>query len=424
VLSVKPFRVQFRAPAENATNADFTPDSHEIVFISSVTHAGRQIFAYASQTAQLERWSIAGRSRISSTKVALPACETVELAPDGKVAACVDFAGTLRLVDTATGGAIFEKKKFGRRYLSPDRSLREAGDPGSARIEFSPDGRFVIVLPKGALGIPLAWDLGERRPVDLKGPFKDLDRVTFAFIAPGQLLVQRLHYGWRTVEVSKVLALPSGKTLSQTVVRGGGFSRAADPRFVLVHSFRSTGVRAVELRTGQAIENKAPLLDVFGDRYVSERADGRLALYQKPEVQSVGSAIVLGELPSTDGVVRTSGQVVRAEDGQFVVQTGDRREVTLLTSADTKWLDGAAAISPDSIAPGEFVDVESTGNDDEEFQAMTVNRRPAPPQAAALAQEAPDNPVESGCDAAVSARRTTPGGAVCRTAGLHVCSSA
>ncbi len=36
VLTVRPFQILFRMPAENATLAQFTPDSTEVVFVSSV----------------------------------------------------------------------------------------------------------------------------------------------------------------------------------------------------------------------------------------------------------------------------------------------------------------------------------------------------------------------------------------------------
>ncbi len=41
VLAVRPFAVLFRIPAQDATDAQFTPDSREVVFVRSVAHVER-----------------------------------------------------------------------------------------------------------------------------------------------------------------------------------------------------------------------------------------------------------------------------------------------------------------------------------------------------------------------------------------------
>jgi hypothetical protein len=161
-----------------------------------------------------------------------------------------------------------------------------------------------------------------------------------------------------------------------------------------VSTLEPPSFRAFELNTGQIIENETSALDVFGGRYVAERADGELELYEKGHGQSPGDPIQLGKIGRGDAIVQTSGQVVRMDDKQFVVRTDDRREVTLLISDGTKFFDGPDAIAPREIRPGEFVDVESTETDDEEFQAMKVERHPAPQRHAdeALKPSAPNEP--------------------------------
>jgi hypothetical protein len=88
------------------------------------------------------------------------ACGAAGLSPDGLVVACVDFSGTLRLIDVASSETFFEKKKFCTKIVQGSGpAMRISGDPGSARIDFSPDGHYAIVAPKNADGSPMAWDL-------------------------------------------------------------------------------------------------------------------------------------------------------------------------------------------------------------------------------------------------------------------------
>ena len=97
VLSVQPFAIQFRAPAQNASLAEFTPDSQQLVFVSGATHVDATKLALAPSTARVERWSVADRVQVESTEIREPPCVVQSLSPDGRIVGCVDFAGTLRL---------------------------------------------------------------------------------------------------------------------------------------------------------------------------------------------------------------------------------------------------------------------------------------------------------------------------------------
>src|SRR5579863_9178830 len=69
VLTVEPFAILFRVPAQYATDAQFTPDSTSVVFASSVARVDSQKIALAKSAAQVEQWSIADRARVQSTKL-------------------------------------------------------------------------------------------------------------------------------------------------------------------------------------------------------------------------------------------------------------------------------------------------------------------------------------------------------------------
>ena len=158
VLSVQPFAVVFQAPAQSATLADFTPDSHQILFASSLTQVSSQQIAVVTSPAHVERWSIADRARIGFTEISLPACGTMELSPDGSCLACDDLVGVFHLYAVASGATVLERKYFGQAVLGyvlggnhpddPRYNVQFDGKIGSALIAFSTDGRYLVAVPE------------------------------------------------------------------------------------------------------------------------------------------------------------------------------------------------------------------------------------------------------------------------------------
>src|SRR5258708_6563245 len=98
ILTVKPLAVLFRVTAEKARSAGFTPDSQDVVFVSSAQH--------------VERWHVANNTRIGDTEVTLPPCKTAALSLDGRAMACVDSEGTVGLVDLVSNEVRLWKKKL------------------------------------------------------------------------------------------------------------------------------------------------------------------------------------------------------------------------------------------------------------------------------------------------------------------------
>ena len=323
VLTVQPFRVVLRAPAQDASLADFTPDSQHVVFVSSV--ASLQLTS-GGGAAHMERWSIADQARVDFTAMQPQGCSSNGLSPDGRFLVCVNARGTLRIIEVATGETIFEKQKFGVKWvIYTDQSQgnpafnAQVGDPGSARIDFSPDGHFLIASPKAADGATVAFDLAERTVLKLQGQLKELTTsVDYTFLGADRVLM-----GGPTA----VLAFPSAEVLLRPhIMPGGRMSRAADPRFVLMfpwgpwghykkvfadpsgypgtRSFEEytpledPGMGALELDTGKAIVTKTPPLDVFGNYYAAELTDGRLGLYDRGK--GLQAAVTLDELQRTD----------------------------------------------------------------------------------------------------------------------------
>ena len=335
VLTVRPFEILFRIPAENATLAQFTPDSTEIVFVSSVPRVDPQQVVLSANPAHVERWNIVGRTRTALTEVALHSCGTAALSPDGGLVVCDDFQGTLRLIKVTSGETAFEKKKFAQReYLGtlarpcPCSTCKITlvtpdcfeGDPGAAVIGFSPDARFMIAEPVFE-GPPIAWDLYQRRTLPLMGELKRLRKSTvqmvssyalpFAFVAPDLVLLypmkpqskedQRNH-----VIPTELVSFPLGTVVSKLKLpRSPDLFPAADSNFVLIGRFgppidgtadfppasgptplaryaKSTWTAAVEFRSGrEAITSNQLALDVLGHYYVAEPIPGEVGLYER-----------------------------------------------------------------------------------------------------------------------------------------------
>ena len=169
MLTVQPFAVLLHVPSEKAGLADFTPDSRQIVFVSLPMLVDSLRSAFSSSAAHVERWSVTDHARVSFIKIPWRACGTQELSPDGRVLACVDFEGTLRLIDVSSAQAMIEKKRFVQLVVlydyTSDVPLPNGviGDPGSARMDFSPDGRFLIADPRGGHGSAVVCNLHETR---------------------------------------------------------------------------------------------------------------------------------------------------------------------------------------------------------------------------------------------------------------------
>jgi len=304
VLTLSPFAVLFGIHAVDATDAQFTPDSLDITFISTFTRVSPQRITYVKSAAHIERWSIAEKKRIAYVDIPASGCGTAALSPDGRTFVCNDFEGTLRIVDTDRSQTIFEKTQFIRFVvqctitpgIGPDQPCdRLAGDLGAAEFRFSPDGRFLIAVPFNAKGRTIVWDLKNQAVVKLTGALKQLQKrprpLLCSFTSSDRLLIACTWWPIRHGAVlAKLISFPSGKTLSRPRIPLGPVHRAADPNYVLVRPFGRNAftddpnagrAAAAEIDTGNVIISDTPALDVFGGFYVAEPSPGVVGLYER-----------------------------------------------------------------------------------------------------------------------------------------------
>ncbi|MBV9957858.1 MAG: WD40 repeat domain-containing protein, partial [Acidobacteria bacterium] len=147
VLSREPFAVLFQIAATDIFNAQFTPDSQQVIFYNAEM--------------RIQTWSISERKQVSAQQLsAAKSCEQTKLSPDGKTLACLESSGDLVLYDIATSAQLFRKDSFYsavaniRQVIVNIGSLRKL-DTDDLRMsfidmEFSPDGRYFVSSSLGA----------------------------------------------------------------------------------------------------------------------------------------------------------------------------------------------------------------------------------------------------------------------------------
>jgi hypothetical protein len=95
VLSVEPFRVAFRVPAENASDTEFTSDGH-FVFLTGASHASSRELTYVHSPARRVRADAEAAEADRSTATSAFPCRFARSCcrPNPKVAISITTSGT------------------------------------------------------------------------------------------------------------------------------------------------------------------------------------------------------------------------------------------------------------------------------------------------------------------------------------------
>ncbi len=299
VFTAHPLAILFRISTDDATDAQFTPDSTQVVFVRPITRVSPDRIAFVNSPPHVERWDVGAGARSASAQIPMLGCGTVGLSPDGHTLACEDFEGTLRILDVPSGDIVLEKKQFVKLVpiysVNPIYGNQELpnghflGDLGQAGFHFSPGGRLFVARPDGA-GKVLAWDVQQRQPAKLPGALGRIRNMdsTFGFVSADRVLVAYEFEAPATVR-ARLVAIPSGKVLSRPRIPRGGFRTAADPHFAIIRPFGKYAryndpnprAAAVEIATGEVIISETRALDVFGRYYVAEPSPGVVGLYER-----------------------------------------------------------------------------------------------------------------------------------------------
>jgi WD40 repeat protein len=134
VISRDRLTVLFRIDQPEVLEAQFTPDSMNIVF--------------RTRSLRVERWEVATQKLVSAQDVSISGgCRQVVLSPDGKWLGCLSPNLSLKLVEVSSSNTVFEKTDFRELSYLADVKKVFAFEPflsGLIQMQFSPNGRYFL----------------------------------------------------------------------------------------------------------------------------------------------------------------------------------------------------------------------------------------------------------------------------------------
>ncbi|HEY2859116.1 MAG TPA: M48 family metalloprotease [Terracidiphilus sp.] len=274
ILSRAPLKLLFSIDAEDAENANFSPDS------------SRVSFQYGDR--RVESWDIAKQTRISAHDlVEYRGCYVGMLAPDGKTFACLkpENEGVgISLLDVDTERVFYEDKKL-NEY---------PGFGNHGEIAFSPDGSIMLALVGGR---SFAFDLAQRKQISLHGHLSELIAGRVAFVGNNKLAFQCGNS--QTTKDGAVFntmcfdSFPSGEKLGKFPIGDQWVRSISHGDQVLVGPAGENAAILIDPATG-TIQRAFRLstLDLYDQALASETAKGELALKE-----STAGGIEKVELP-------------------------------------------------------------------------------------------------------------------------------
>jgi hypothetical protein len=297
VLSREPFAPLFRIEVADAYNANFTPDSKEVVFYTD--------------NLRVERWSVAEQKMLDAKEVVVRrGCMQTSLSPDGKYLACLSPNPPyfdLNLINVQTGETALQKKEF----YSPNffqilmiidalgsRGRGDSTDIGLelVRMGFSTDARYFMA---GYLGhdhmnpnlkswVGEAVDLNTFAKVSIPDSMKKLIAGGFTFIGNDRIAAVNIE----DYRKSAILTFPKGELVAEYPMRG----RLEAPtlgNYLLIRPIKDFALGVMNLDTKVIFKaNKQPALDIYGDIFVAEMRNGELGLYRMEKNEVVATALL------------------------------------------------------------------------------------------------------------------------------------
>ena len=293
ILNREPLKPIWRFDAAEAGPAQFTPDSQAVILL----------FGGLYSSPRVERWDIASQRRTEVHEIYVrDGCLHSKVAPDGRTLFCLTREITsnevrfdLELYDIATGTSFFQKKGWIKidsasiwrnfRLMAELENLTEKWLSQLSPSAFSPDGRFFLARgPQGSV----AMDLSSRSEIGLPGNIKGLLDYSFAFLANGNLAGVAGSAG----EKSEVVEFPSGRVVYKDLKIGGSqLDRAAHGDYLVLRPIKDHPIGIFDLKQNKIVlASKRSALDLWNDRYIAERLDGELQVFELATVTPVEHA--------------------------------------------------------------------------------------------------------------------------------------
>jgi len=293
ILTREPFAAVFRAEAEDARAAHFTPDSRGFVFYTD--------------NLRVERWDIASQKQSDVKEVVVRrGCLQTSISPDGKYLACFGPEFDLNVMDVSTGQSVFRKKDFWiPNYWRGLGLLMQlyAADTDSTdmglhviSMAFSPDARYFVAasVSVGALDRihthvnSAALDMTTLAKVSLPDSVENLVSDEFAFVGPARVVgVNPSNF-----RKSAMVSFPDGKPLAEFPL-GGRLEGATQGDYVFTRPFKEFAVAVLDINKNvfSKVSEKGAM-DIYGDEMVAELRNGEVGLYKLEKSQLVASAVL------------------------------------------------------------------------------------------------------------------------------------
>jgi hypothetical protein len=324
VLAREPLAFLFRIDAVDALNAQFSPDSHSVVFYT--------------RGLRVERWNISEQRLDDVQEVyVFGGCVQTALSPDGNFVACLrrnrdtySFLDFL-LFDVRTGSAVFTKKTFARpgvwieTYVNYLRYLELQNGPTVVPMAFSPDARYFIA---GQYEAHLMLDLKSLSEIPVPGALRRVTSTSFAFVGPDQIVGS----DGQDLEHASLVRVPSGEVTSSDIpIKGRALYPASKGPYVIVRPMEKAPIGLMDLKAKRIVmASRTDALDIYDSEFVEERTNGEVGLYtqagQKPTATLTLPRSPLARLESVAVApkVRTIAMSVRSRGAVWDLTSGER----------------------------------------------------------------------------------------------------
>lgn len=402
VLSRTRFSPPLRGPA---TQVRFSPDGHflfvqfdsgifvltrEPLAVQSWIYApgiltprfakAAQTLILATQNLEIARWSLVGNRQIER-RAMNPAdgCVISDLSQDGSLAACLDPNLVLRVYETTTGKQIVAESA---KHLIPAfsaalvqrsestayshmigyaiaDSMRALGsqDLFGWRLEFSPNGRYVLLLSRGQKA--LAIDLIARKTIRLPSTIEKHPDAPMCFVSENKLVI----FEPERAGAGRIIEFPSGLVVQNFMFAATSVEAATQEEYLLLSTITPEGrreVRVLEPDTGKIVKTALDTtLDVWNDLLAVYTDDGAMQLIQFSENETRASTMLpapaLPQLRAA-GVSQDLGEITLAiRDAGGVFQTDTGRRMETFARMTGVWFANDSELYAETLGGDEFI---------------------------------------------------------------------
>jgi hypothetical protein len=273
VLTRDPLKFVFRIDAPDAGEAQFSPDSRNVVFFST--------------SLRVETWDIERQEQTSVADVpAVHGCRQTALSPNARFLGCFQGDMSLSLFDVATGDKLVEREKF----FDFDSGLSGYGGIFKflfflthrevVTMRFSPDEAYFVASSR--TGEDVALNLRTREKVKVSGALHDAIHHSFTFIRPDQIVGIDEFSPLK----SRVAEFPSGKVIDHVPLGETTLFSSANPKYIIVRPVIDHPVGVYDLEKKRVVfSGRNSAMDVWGEQAASERLNGEVGIYKTGEAK-------------------------------------------------------------------------------------------------------------------------------------------